>query len=108
MFKRCLTSLFILLLIGSVSASAAAQSGAVRAGKKAAVIRTVADMSAAEAPTAAATGSTQTPAAARAGNQLSDTAKIVIVAAIITAIVIIKVKTRRERVCGPLSGCPLF
>ena len=107
MFKRCLTSLFTLLLIGSVSASAAAQSGAVRHGKTA-VIKTVSDTPLVETPTPAGTGSAQTPPAARAGNQLSDTAKFLIAAAVITTIVIIAVKNRRERVCGPLSGCPLF
>lgn len=108
MFKRCLTSLCTLLLIGSITASAVAQSGAVRPGNKTAVIKSVADTADNEAPAATGTASVQTPEAARAGNQLSDTAKIVIAVAIITAITIISVRNRRERVCGPLSGCPLF
>jgi hypothetical protein len=108
MFKRCLTSLCTLLLIGSITASAAAQSGAVRPGNKTAVIKTVADTENTETPVAAGTETGQTPDAARAGNQLSETATIVIAVAIITAITIISVRNRRERICGPLSGCPLF
>lgn len=86
---------------------AAAQSGAVKPGQNKVKIRTVADDIRPAEP-AVATSGQKTPPAAAKGNSLSDTAKIVILVAVITAVTIVAIKTHEDRVCGPLSGCPLF
>ena len=86
---------------------AAAQSGAVKPAQNKVPIRTVADVPTEDERSIPKDGQT-TPPAANRGNSLSPTAKIIIVAAVITAVTVITIATRKKRVCGPLSGCPLF
>lgn len=86
---------------------AAAQSGRVKSGQNKVPVKTVADVSV-EKETPVPTKDQTTPPAAQRGNALSDTAKIAILVAVIAAVTVVAVVTREKRVCGPLSGCPLF
>lgn len=115
MFTK-LTALLAVILTAALllPAPAAAQSGAVKPGQNKVPIRTIVD-DVKTVETAGANGRRATvkddPADATAKvhrNNLSSETTMIIIAAAITTISIIASVRGRRRVCGPLSGCPLF
>ncbi len=104
---NALMSRLTILIITALffTTSAAAQSGAVRRPVARPAIGSVTPSAPIEPKAAEEDNSGGQPIP---GNSLSPTAKIVIAASIIAAVTVITVTRRKKRVCGPLSGCPLF